>query len=59
MCGRYVRRSDKQYIAEHFQVHGPLQRVVSRLSQSRPGSPDPGGACSFGGKRAQRAIFTR
>jgi putative SOS response-associated peptidase YedK len=23
MCGRYVRRSDKQRIAEHFQVHGP------------------------------------
>jgi putative SOS response-associated peptidase YedK len=23
MCGRYVRRSDKQKIAEHFQVHGP------------------------------------
>ena len=23
MCGRYVRRSDKQEIAEHFQVHGP------------------------------------
>jgi putative SOS response-associated peptidase YedK len=22
MCGRYVRRSDKQRIAEHFQVHG-------------------------------------
>lgn len=23
MCGRYVRRSDKQKIAEHFAVHGP------------------------------------
>jgi putative SOS response-associated peptidase YedK len=23
MCGRYVRRSDKQRIAEHFHVHGP------------------------------------
>jgi putative SOS response-associated peptidase YedK len=23
MCGRYVRRSDKQRIAEHFRVHGP------------------------------------
>jgi putative SOS response-associated peptidase YedK len=23
MCGRYVRRSDKQKIAEHFHVHGP------------------------------------
>jgi putative SOS response-associated peptidase YedK len=23
MCGRYVRRSDKQRIAEHFAVHGP------------------------------------
>jgi putative SOS response-associated peptidase YedK len=23
MCGRYVRRSDKQRIAEHFQVYGP------------------------------------
>lgn len=23
MCGRYVRRSDKQRIAEHFSVHGP------------------------------------
>jgi putative SOS response-associated peptidase YedK len=23
MCGRYARRSDKQRIAEHFQVHGP------------------------------------
>jgi len=23
MCGRYVRRSDKQKIAEHFSVHGP------------------------------------
>jgi putative SOS response-associated peptidase YedK len=22
MCGRYVRRSDKQKIAEHFAVHG-------------------------------------
>jgi putative SOS response-associated peptidase YedK len=22
MCGRYVRRSDKQRIADHFQVHG-------------------------------------
>lgn len=24
MCGRYVRRSDKQKIAEHFAVHGPV-----------------------------------
>jgi putative SOS response-associated peptidase YedK len=23
MCGRYVRRSDKQRIAEHFHVYGP------------------------------------
>jgi putative SOS response-associated peptidase YedK len=23
MCGRYVRRSDKQRIAEHFHLHGP------------------------------------
>ena len=23
MCGRYVRKSDKQKIAEHFAVHGP------------------------------------
>jgi putative SOS response-associated peptidase YedK len=23
MWGRYVRRSDKQRIAEHFHVHGP------------------------------------
>ncbi|MGC2236074.1 MAG: SOS response-associated peptidase [Pyrinomonadaceae bacterium] len=23
MCGRYVRRSDKQRIADHFHVHGP------------------------------------
>lgn len=23
MCGRYLRRSDKQRIAEHFHVHGP------------------------------------
>jgi putative SOS response-associated peptidase YedK len=23
MCGRYVRHSDKQRIAEHFHVHGP------------------------------------
>jgi putative SOS response-associated peptidase YedK len=23
MCGRYVRRSDKQRIADHFAVHGP------------------------------------
>jgi putative SOS response-associated peptidase YedK len=23
MCGRYVRRSDKQRIAEHLHVHGP------------------------------------
>ena len=23
MCGRYVRRSGKQKIAEHFSVHGP------------------------------------
>jgi hypothetical protein len=23
MCGPYVRRSDKQRIVEHFQVHGP------------------------------------
>src|ERR1700759_2828275 len=23
MCGRYVRRSDKQRIAEHFHVHNP------------------------------------
>jgi putative SOS response-associated peptidase YedK len=23
MCGRYVRRSDKQKIAEYFAVHGP------------------------------------
>ncbi|HTF63086.1 MAG TPA: SOS response-associated peptidase family protein [Edaphobacter sp.] len=23
ICGRYVRRSDKQRIAEYFQVHGP------------------------------------
>jgi putative SOS response-associated peptidase YedK len=23
LCGRYVRRSDKQRIAEHFAVHGP------------------------------------
>jgi putative SOS response-associated peptidase YedK len=23
MCGRYVRRSDKQKIAEHFHIHGP------------------------------------
>jgi putative SOS response-associated peptidase YedK len=23
MCGRYVRRSEKQRIAEHFAVHGP------------------------------------
>jgi hypothetical protein len=23
VCGHYVRRSDKQRIAEHFQVHGP------------------------------------
>lgn len=23
MCGRYVRRSDKQKIAEHFAIHGP------------------------------------
>jgi putative SOS response-associated peptidase YedK len=24
MCGRYARRSDKQKIAEHFAVHGPM-----------------------------------
>jgi putative SOS response-associated peptidase YedK len=24
MCGRYVRKSDKQKIAEHFAVHGPV-----------------------------------
>jgi putative SOS response-associated peptidase YedK len=24
MCGRYVRRSDKQKIAEHFAVHGRM-----------------------------------
>jgi hypothetical protein len=24
MCGRYARRSDKQKIAEHFAVHGPV-----------------------------------
>jgi putative SOS response-associated peptidase YedK len=23
MCGRYVRRSDKQRIAEHFDIYGP------------------------------------
>src|SRR5260370_21184031 len=23
MCGRYVRRSDKQRIADHFHVYGP------------------------------------
>jgi putative SOS response-associated peptidase YedK len=23
MCGRYVRKSDKQQIAEHFAIHGP------------------------------------
>jgi hypothetical protein len=23
VCGRYVRRSDKQRIAEYFAVHGP------------------------------------
>ena len=23
MCGHYVRKSDKQKIAEHFAVHGP------------------------------------
>lgn len=23
MCGRYVRKCDKQKIAEHFAVHGP------------------------------------
>lgn len=25
MCGRYVRRSDKQRIAESFAVHGPFE----------------------------------
>jgi putative SOS response-associated peptidase YedK len=24
MCGRYVRRSNKQRIAEHFSIHGPV-----------------------------------
>jgi putative SOS response-associated peptidase YedK len=24
MCGRYVRRSDKQKIAELFAIHGPV-----------------------------------
>jgi putative SOS response-associated peptidase YedK len=27
MCGRYVRRSDKQRIAEHFQTHGDLAEL--------------------------------
>jgi hypothetical protein len=35
MCGRYVRRSDKQKIAEHFHVHGPsLPRLWAELECS-------------------------
>src|SRR5258708_1112364 len=28
MCGRYVRRSDKRWIAEHFRVRGELPEFI-------------------------------
>jgi hypothetical protein len=40
MCGRYVRRSDKQRIAEHFHVHGPslpdFRPLVERRAADLP-----------------------
>jgi putative SOS response-associated peptidase YedK len=28
LCGRYFRRSDKQFIAEHFHLHGDLTGII-------------------------------
>jgi putative SOS response-associated peptidase YedK len=39
MCGRYVRRSDKQRIAEHFHVHE--RRELSKVKPSPLMEPPP------------------
>jgi putative SOS response-associated peptidase YedK len=41
MCGRYVRRSDKQKIAEHFSVHGPSLRDFGPSRNAAPQTFQP------------------
>jgi putative SOS response-associated peptidase YedK len=41
MCGRYVRRSDKQRIAEHFHVHGPSVPVFGQSYNVAPQTFQP------------------